>query len=161
MYFLCSTLLFMVLFSSGTENSGYLGAMIAVCLWYIGTPTRKTTPGLNTVLFVFCFILTSLSPTDIFPCYIRKMYVIPYALKALPCVLIWFKIVWEQLTLDFSEPLHRPKTLPGKEEAIDLILPCYNPQEGWERLMIEKHAELVKMLKGRSFRFIVVNDASK
>ena len=161
MHFLCSTLLFMVLFSSGTENSGYLGAMIAVCLWYIGTPTRKTTPGLNTVLFVFCFILTSLSPTDIFPCYIRKMYVIPYALKALPCVLIWFKIVWEQLTLDFSEPLHRPKTLPGKEEAIDLILPCYNPQEGWERLMIEKHAELVKMLKGRSLRFIVVNDASK
>ena len=69
--------------------------------------------------------------------------------------------VWEQLTLDFSEPLHRPKTLPGKEEAIDLILPCYNPQEGWERLMIEKHAELVKMLKGRSLRFIVVNDASK
>ena len=63
--------------------------------------------------------------------------------------------------MDFSEPLHRPKTLPGKEEAIDLILPCYNPQEGWERLMIEKHAELVKMLKGRSFRFIVVNDASK
>ena len=126
MHFLCSTLLFMVLFSSGTENSGYLGAMIAVCLWYIGTPTRKTTPGLNTVLFVFCFILTSLSPTDIFPCYIRKTYVIPYALKALPCVLIWFKIVWEQLTLDFSEPLHRPKTLPGKEEAIDLILPCYN-----------------------------------
>ena len=111
--------------------------MIAVCLWYIGPPTRKTTPVLNTVLFVFCFILTSLSPTDIFPSYIRKTYVIPYALKALPCVLIWFKIVWEQLTLDFSEPLHRPKTLPGKEEAIDLILPCYNPQEGWERLMIE------------------------
>ena len=27
--------------------------------------------------------------------------------------------------------------------------------------MIEKHAELVKMLKGRSLRFIVVNDASK
>lgn len=102
MHFLCSTLLFMVLFSSGTENSGYLGAMIAVCLWYIGTPTRKTTPVLNTVLFVFCFILTSLSPTDIFPCYIRKTYVIPYALKALPCVLIWFKIVWEQLTLDFQ-----------------------------------------------------------
>lgn len=28
-------------------------------------------------------------------------------------------------------------------------------------MMIEKHAELVKMLKGRSLRFIVVNDASK
>lgn len=103
-HFLCSTLLFMVLFSTGTENSGYLGAMIAVCLWYAGTPTRTTTPVLNTALFVFCLVLTSLSPTDIFPRYVRKAYVIPYALKALPCALIWLKVVWEQLTSDFYKP---------------------------------------------------------
>lgn len=101
-HYLCSALLFYVLFSTGTENSGYIAAMIAVCLWYSGTPTRNTTPRLNTILFLFCFIITSLSPTDIFPSDIRKGYIIPYALKALPCSVIWLKIVWEQLTLDFS-----------------------------------------------------------
>lgn len=102
--FLCSTLLFMVLFSTGTESYGYITAMVAVCIWYVITPTRKRTPWLNTGLLVFCFLLTSLSPTDVFPAFIRKTYVIPYALKALPCVLIWGKILYEQLTLDFIAP---------------------------------------------------------
>lgn len=159
-HFLCSVLLFMVLFSTGTENSGYMGAMVAVCLWYISTPTHKTTPTLNTILFVFCFILTSLSPTDLFPRFVRINYVIPYALKALPCILIWFKIVWEQLTLDFSGPLPHPLTLSKQEKSIDIILPCYNPQAGWERRLIRKHAELKQLLSDRPIRFIVVNDAS-
>lgn len=100
--FLCSTLLFMVLFSTGTESYGYITAMVAVCIWYVITPTRETTPGLNTALLLFCFLLTSLSPTNIFPAFIRTTYVIPYALKALPCILIWGKILFEQLTLDFA-----------------------------------------------------------
>lgn len=99
--FLSSTLLFMVLFSTSTESYGYITAMVAVCIWYVATPTRVSTPHLNTILFVFCFILTSLSTTDIFPAFVRKTYVIPYALKALPCTLIWFKIIWEQLTVKF------------------------------------------------------------
>lgn len=99
--FLCSTLLFMILFSTGTESYGYISAMVAVGIWYVSTPTRETTLHFNTALLIFCFILTSLPPTDIFPGYIRKTYVIPYALKALPCVFLWVKIVWEQLTVDF------------------------------------------------------------
>ncbi|MEG0519528.1 MAG: glycosyltransferase, partial [Bacteroidales bacterium] len=104
--FLSSTLLFTVLFSTSTESYGYITAMVAVCIWYITTPSKETTPHLNTALFVFCFILTSLSTTDIFPAFIRKAYVIPYALKALPCTLIWCKIIWEQLTIDFIARPH-------------------------------------------------------
>lgn len=109
--FLSSTLLFMVLFSTSTESYGYITAMVAVCIWYVSTPTREKTPHLNTALFAFCFILTSLSTTDIFPAFIRKTYVIPYALKALPCTLIWCKIIWEQLTVDFKA-LPETKTQP-------------------------------------------------
>ncbi|MEG1935531.1 MAG: glycosyltransferase family 87 protein, partial [Rikenellaceae bacterium] len=99
---LCLALLLLsyVLFSTGSENSSYIGAMVAVGLWYIETPTRHTTPKLNMVLLIFCFLLTSLSPTDIIPSYIRKAYIIPYALKALPCTIIWVKIIWELLTVD-------------------------------------------------------------
>lgn len=102
--FLSSALLFMVLFSTGTETYGYLTAMVAVGIWYVKTPTQTTTPGLNLFLLIFCILLTSLSTTDLFPRFIRVEYVKPYALKALPCTLIWLKIVWEQLTQDFARP---------------------------------------------------------
>ena len=100
--FLSSALLFMVLFSTGTETYGYLTAMVAVGIWYVKTPTQTTTPGLNLSLLIFCILLTSLSTTDLFPRFIRMDYVKPYALKALPCTLIWLKIVWEQLTQNFA-----------------------------------------------------------
>lgn len=100
--FLSSALLFMVLFSTGTETYGYLTAMVAVGIWYVKTPTQATTPRLNLFLLIFCILLTSLSTTDLFPRFIRMDYVKPYALKALPCTLIWLKIVWEQLTQNFA-----------------------------------------------------------
>ena len=100
--FLSSALLFMVLFSTGTETYGYLTAMVAVGIWYVKTPTQVTTPRLNLFLLIFCILLTSLSTTDLFPRFIRMDYVKPYALKALPCTLIWLKIVWEQLTQNFA-----------------------------------------------------------
>ena len=100
--FLSSALLFMVLFSTGTETYGYLTAMVAVGIWYVKTPTQLTTPRLNLFLLIFCILLTSLSTTDLFPRFIRMDYVKPYALKALPCTLIWLKIVWEQLTQNFA-----------------------------------------------------------
>lgn len=114
--YLSSALMFMVLFSTGTETYGYLTAMIAAGIWYVHTPTRNTTPVLNLALLVFCILLTSLSTTDIFPKSLKMGYVRPYALKALPCTLIWLKIVWEQLTQDFSAqptiPAHvQPKQL--------------------------------------------------
>lgn len=102
--FLSSALLFMVLFSTGTETYGYLTAMVAVGVWYVKTPTKAATPILNLSLLIFCILLTSLSTTDLFPRFIRAEYVKPYALKALPCTLIWLKIVWEQLTQDFVRP---------------------------------------------------------
>lgn len=102
--FLSSALLFMVLFSTGTETYGYLTAMVVVGVWYVKTPTKAATPILNLSLLIFCILLTSLSTTDLFPRFIRAEYVKPYALKALPCTLIWLKIVWEQLTQDFARP---------------------------------------------------------
>lgn len=39
--FLASVLLFMVLFSTGTEECGYVGALIGVGIWYVSTPTYK------------------------------------------------------------------------------------------------------------------------
>lgn len=98
--FLASALLFVVLFSTGSESSSYIIALSGAALWYATAPWGRSR--LDVGLMVFAFILTSMSPSDLFPAYLRKHYVQPYALKALPCVLIWVKLVCEMLTRDYA-----------------------------------------------------------
>lgn len=98
--FLASALFFTVLFSTGSESSSYIIAFVGVALWYVAVPWKRSRTDI--ALMVFAFILTSMSPSDLFPAYIRKEYVQPYALKALPCVLIWFKLIYEMCVRDYA-----------------------------------------------------------
>lgn len=98
---LASVLLFVVLFSTGSESSSYIIALAGVSVWYATVPWQRSRWDL--VLLVFAFVLTSLSPSDLFPRGVRQTYVLPYALKALPCILIWLKLVWEMCTRDYRE----------------------------------------------------------
>ena len=43
---------------------------------------------------------------------------------------------------------------------IDIILPCYNPPAGWDRVVIEQLEMLRKQLPDKHIRAIVVNDGS-
>jgi len=95
-----STLIFPVIFSTGSESPTYIIAFIGVAIWYINT--AKPTQWFDVVLLVFALLLTSLSPSDLFPRYLRVNYVEPYALKALPCFIIWIKIIYETLTRRFT-----------------------------------------------------------
>lgn len=97
---LASVLMFVVLFSTGSESSTYIIAFIGVAIWYTAVPWKRST--LDIVLMVFAFILTSMSPSDLFPKYIRVHYVYPYALKALPCMLIWLKLTFEMCTRNYN-----------------------------------------------------------
>ncbi|MBO5186895.1 MAG: DUF2029 domain-containing protein [Prevotella sp.] len=99
--FLASVLLFVVLFSTGSESSSYIIALLGAAIWYVSAPWKRGSADLW--LMVFAFILTSMSPSDLFPAFIRKTYVQPYALKALPCVLIWLKLVYEMMTRDYAQ----------------------------------------------------------
>ena len=96
-----SVLMFTVLFSTGSESSTYIIAFVGVALWYWTAPWQRSR--WDIALMVFAFILTSMSPSDLFPTYIRKTWVVPYALKALPIVLIWFRLTWELLRRDYGE----------------------------------------------------------
>jgi hypothetical protein len=93
--------MFVVLFSTGSESSGYIIALVGVVIWYTACPWQRTR--WDIFLMVFVFILSSLSPSDLFPAFLRKQYVQPYALKALPVVLVWFQLCYEMLTRDYSK----------------------------------------------------------
>lgn len=106
LFILASVLLFVVLFSTGSESSSYIIALVGVAIWYVAAPWRRDRWDL--ALVIFALILTSFSPSDLFPAYLRREYVLPYALKALPCVLVWFKLTYELLVRDFSTRLCSP-----------------------------------------------------
>ncbi|MBO6234570.1 MAG: DUF2029 domain-containing protein [Prevotella sp.] len=99
--FLASTMMFMCLFSTGTESSGYITALIGCCVWYCCVPWKRSR--LDISLMVLAFILTSLSPSDLVPAWIRNEYIKPFALKALPVSIIWFKLTYEMLTRNYTQ----------------------------------------------------------
>ena len=97
---LASVLMFVVLFSTGSESSGYIIALVGVVIWYTAVPWQRN--GWDIALMIFVFVLSSLSPSDLFPAYLRKEWVQPYALKALPVTLVWLKLCWEMAIKDYA-----------------------------------------------------------
>ena len=103
---LALVLMFVNIFSTGAENSSYIISMLGVAIWFIAVPWKRSR--LDIGLLVFCFILTSLSSTDLFPGDLRTYVIRAFSLKALPVVLIWLKLVWEMCTRDYSENAAEP-----------------------------------------------------
>ncbi len=109
---LASILIWVVIFNHKAESPTFVIAMSGVGIWYFLSKIEmekvdaihKVTSShlVNTVLVVLAFVFTSLSPTDLFPRFLRENIVIPYVLKAVPCILIWGKIIWEMYVLRSS-----------------------------------------------------------
>lgn len=97
---LASVLMFTVLFSTGSESSGYIIALVGVVIWYTAVPWQRNR--WDIALLVLVFVLSSLSPSDLFPAYLRKEWVQPYALKALPVTIVWLKLCYEMYTRDYK-----------------------------------------------------------
>ena len=100
---LASVLMFLVLFSTGSESNGYITPFVGIVIWYTAAPWKRT--NWDIALLIFAFVLSSLSPSDLFPSYLRKEWVQPYALKALPVTLIWFKLCYEMYIKDYRVSL--------------------------------------------------------
>lgn len=102
MLMLASVLIFQVIFNPVSESATYITAVTGVLCWWFYCP--QTT--LDRVLLVSCFVLTVLSPSDFFPAFLRDQFTRPYALKALPCVLIWFRIL---VLMHTTNPVGKPQ----------------------------------------------------
>ncbi len=86
--YFCALLIWLIIFNHKAESPSFIIAIMGVAAWYFNSPKTRV----NTALIIIAFIFTSLSPTDMFPSYLRSHYVVPYVLKAIPCILIWIKI---------------------------------------------------------------------
>jgi hypothetical protein len=106
---MASTLMFCVLFSTGSENSTYIIAFVGVALWYCCAPWQRSS--WDIALMVIVFIISSLSPGDLFPKAIYRGLIQPYALKALPVSIVWFKLCYEMYTRDYAQTPSLSRTI--------------------------------------------------
>ncbi|MGX7687482.1 glycosyltransferase family 87 protein [Flectobacillus sp. BAB-3569] len=90
---LCSTLMLVVLASTGTEASTLLIGFVGAVIWYMQSAKTST----DKALFIFALLVTSFGPTDLMPKYIRNEFLRKYALMVLPMLLVWIKVHWEML----------------------------------------------------------------
>lgn len=107
---LSSILIWVVIFNHKAESPTYIIAMAGVSIWFM--MSKKSI--LDIVLICFAFILTNLSPTDLFPRSVLNEWVIPYSLKAVPCILIWLKITFELLFLKKEETISEVDFIESK-----------------------------------------------
>lgn len=98
---LSNVLLFAVLFSTGTEASGYITAMVGVAIWYICSPSEHKK--YNLYLLAITFVVVGLSTTELVPRVVRTEFIRPYVLKAWPVTVVWLTICYEMIFLDFSK----------------------------------------------------------
>lgn len=86
--FTASILVWVVIFNHKAESPTYCIAFAGILLWYFTGDKSKA----ETTLMILAFIFVALSPTDLFPRYVREHFVNPYSLKALFPVIIWLLI---------------------------------------------------------------------
>ena len=91
--FLCSLLVWIVIFNHKAESPMFIIAVTGVALWYVLQSFGK----IYKFLLFLTLVITSLSPTDIFPGYLRANFVQPYLLKVVPCILVWMVIEYQLL----------------------------------------------------------------
>ena len=107
---LAAILIWVIVFNHKAESATFIIAVAGVGIWYY---TEK--PKLwRSVLLWFIFIFTCLSYTDVCPSDIKNNFIRPYAIKAVPCVMLWCIIVAELVMMKGEQKI---PALRAEEQA--------------------------------------------
>jgi hypothetical protein len=97
--FLCSLLVYMVIFNHQSESPSFVIAVTGIAIWFVTTPRSWW----HITVMVLTLIVVSLSSTDITPKSWQQNFFVHYRLKTVPCTIAWLTMLWEQLTFRPSE----------------------------------------------------------
>jgi hypothetical protein len=107
---LASTLIWVIIFNHKAESPTFVIAVCGVLIWYFNGLPRV---GWHKVILWSVIVFTSLSVTDLFPPYVRSQVFIPYAVKAVPCIVVWV-IIWIELLVTPSVENSKVNAVPAK-----------------------------------------------
>lgn len=108
---LAQLLIGVVIFSTSAESPTYIIAVLGFAIWYAMQGDQRSKA--HFYLLCFVLLLTVFSPTDLFPSYLRKEYVVRYSLKALPCLIAWLMITNQLLFSTIGKTIAHAKDTPG------------------------------------------------
>ncbi len=89
--YMASLLIWVVIFNHKAESPTFIIATTGVAIWY--ALSAKTI--VDKCILFLVFVFTILSPTDIFPKSLNTNFVIPFVLKGVACIFVWFKIMYD------------------------------------------------------------------
>jgi len=92
--FLCSLLVYMVIFNHQSESPSFVIAVTGIAIWFVTTPRSWW----HDTVMILTLIVVSLSSTDITPKSWQQHFFVHYRLKTVPCTIAWLTMLWEQLT---------------------------------------------------------------
>ncbi len=97
--YLAFLLIGLVIFSSSAESPTFIIAMVGVALWYV---IQKDKNSRTYFILALAVIFTSLSTTDLFPKSVKVEYIRPYAIKAMPCFIVWLILSYQLIFKKFN-----------------------------------------------------------
>lgn len=93
--FIAMMLIWMVIFNYKAESQTYIIAITGASLWFAIHPFSRW----QLTLIVFILLGTSFSHTDLIPMALKKNWIYPYCIKAVPCIVLWVVMMAELLGL--------------------------------------------------------------
>ena len=88
-------------YSTGSESSSYIIALCGVSFWWCSAPSKRGKWGV--ALLVFVFMISGFGSSDLYPPCIKRGLIQQYALKALPCLIVWLRLCYEMMVYDYKE----------------------------------------------------------
>jgi hypothetical protein len=111
--FLCSLLVYMVIFNFRSESPSFVIAVTGIVIWFVATPRTW----LSTALMVLTIVIVSLSSTEITPHWLQRDVFVRFHLKTIPCVLAWLVM---QMQLLRAGPARRQEVESANAESADV-----------------------------------------
>src|SRR5438094_969285 len=84
--FLCSVLVYVVLFNHQAERATFVIAYTGIVVWYVSSGSSR----LKTAILALTLLVMVVADVDIVPRWVKAEILIPYRIKGIPCVVAWF-----------------------------------------------------------------------
>ncbi len=103
--FLCSLLVYSVLFNHASESPSFVVAYAGIVIWYVSSPPSR----LRTAIMALTLLVMVLHDVDVVPRWVKYEIFVPYRIKGIPCLVAWFVMQWELL----ATPRRSGPAVPG------------------------------------------------
>jgi hypothetical protein len=107
--FLCSLLVYSVLFNHASESPSFIVAYTGIVIWYVSSPPSR----LRTAVMALTLLVMVVHDVDLVPRWVKYDILVPYRIKGIPCLVAWFVMQWELLVTARSTPPTPPRSFPA------------------------------------------------